>query len=249
MKAIHNNSREAVYEAPIIPWNNGTYTPISNKSIMDLMDEKLRELNLRIRGEEYRTSTTSEGLVRGVIGKYYISSTNNEFGHQLLFRNSYDKSMSFAFAVGNLVWACSNGCVSGDYVYKRTHLGTFEGDTTSTWNDIQENMMNGFSNMQESFEVIVDQMNKLKYFELGPSDTYNILGELFFDKEIINITQLSVVKRELQKSHNFKHIDNDGYSAYDLYNHITESLKTTAPNLYLKSHVSVHELFTKTFGV
>lgn len=244
------STRENVYNAQIIPWNNGTYTPISNKSIMDLMDEKLRELDLRIKGEEYHTTTSHEGLVKGVISKYYISSTDDEFGQQVLFRNSYDKSMSFAFAVGSVVWACSNGVVSGDYTYKRVHKGTFDdNNTTSTWNDIFDNINTGFNHLQESYETTVFQMNQLKKFEIGPIDVYNILGELFFDKQVISITQLSIVKRELEKSVHFKHLGDSDFTAFDCYQAITESLKRSAPGDYLKDHVETHSLFERVFGV
>lgn len=249
MRVMHNNSREAVYNAPIIPWNNGTYTPISNKSIMDLMDEKLHELDLKIKGEEYRTATTASGLVRGVIGTYTIASQNEEFGHKLVFRNSYDKSMSFAFAEGLQVFCCSNGVISGDFEYKRVHMGTFNEDTTSTWTDICENIDLGFKNIQESFDKTVTQMEHLKYFELGPKDVYDIIGELFFDKEIINMTQLSIVKRELYKSVNFKHLGDSDFSAYDCYNAVTEALKISHPLNYISDHTTLHKLFETTFGV
>lgn len=250
MRVMHNNTREAVYEAPVIPWNNGTYTPISNKSIMDLMEDKLRELDLKIKGEEFRTATTAQGLVRGVIAEYYITSTNEEFGQQIMFRNSYDKSMSFAFCHGLVTWICSNGCLSGDYTYKRTHLGTFdEGNVSSTWYDIVENITTGFKTLQESYETITCQMNELKKIEVSPNDAYDVLGELFFGKEVLNITQLAIVKRELKKSVNFRHLGDVDFTAFDLYQNITESLKTSAPIDYLRNHTETHALFEQTFGV
>lgn len=250
MKTLLKSTRENVYHAPIIPWNNGTYTPISNKSIMDLMDEKLRELDLRIKSEEYHVTTSNEGLVKGVIGKYYISSADGEFGQQVLFRNSYDKSMSFCFAEGLLVWCCTNGCVSGDYTYKRVHKGTFDDDnSSSTWYDIMDNINTGFSHLQESYETTIFQMNQLKKFEISPTDVYNILGELFFDKQIVSITQMSIIKRELEKSVNFRHLGDKDFSAYDLYNHVTESLKSSHPTTYISDHTGLHRLFEEKFGV
>lgn len=250
MKTLMKSTRENVYNAPIIPWNNGTYTPISNKSIMDLMDEKLRELDLRIKSEEYHTTTSHEGLIKGVIGKYYISSSNDEFGHEIMFRNSYDKSMSFAFCSGVVTWICQNGACSGDYVYKRVHKGTFDDEnSSSTWYDILDNINTGFNNIQESYETTVFQLNQLKKFEIGPTDTYNILGELFFDKQVITITQMSIIKRELEKSVHFKHLGDKDFTAFDLYENCTESLKQSHPISMIHDFVTLHKLFEEKFGV
>lgn len=93
-----------VYNAPILPYYTETYTPISNKQIMDLMEEKMKQLDLVVRGTEFCTTVSKEGVIKGVIGKYNVSSTNGEFGHQVMFRNSYDKSMSFAFCAGVVCW-------------------------------------------------------------------------------------------------------------------------------------------------
>lgn len=243
------STREHVYNAPILPYDTESYTPISNKQIMDLMDEKLRQLDLVIKGEEYSVTRSKEGDIKGVIGKYYVSSTDNEFGHQILFRNSYDKSMSFAFAEGLTVWACTNGCVSGSYTYKRVHRGIYEDNESTTWYDVFDNINTGFKFLEESFDTTVRQMNELKRFDIGERDVYNLIGELFFDKKIITITQLATIQRELQNSRNFKHLGDEGFSAFDLYNHVTESLKTSHPTSYISDHTGLHKLFETTFGI
>jgi hypothetical protein len=56
-------SRSSVYEAPFIDWNNDTYTPVANKTIMDLIDDKISSLNLKVKNEEYRVSKSNDGLI------------------------------------------------------------------------------------------------------------------------------------------------------------------------------------------
>ena len=124
MKVNIQAKREDVYNAPIIPWNNGTYTPLANSTIMNLIDLKIQNAGLAVKSENYRVATSKEGLIRGVIGSYNITTDNGEFGQRIMFRNSYDKSMSFAFVCGSVVWICENGCISGDYQYRRIHKGT-----------------------------------------------------------------------------------------------------------------------------
>ena len=115
--------------------------------------------------------------------------------------------------------------------------------------DVIYNVNNGFNALEESFDHIVTQMEQLKHFDIGPTETYNLLGDLFFEKEVVSIGQMSVIKHELQKSHNFKHLGDEGFSAYDLYNAVTESLKTSHPTTYISDHTTLHKLFETTFGV
>lgn len=240
-------SRGEVYDAPAVDWNNKTYTPVSNKLIMDLVDKKIAEAGLSIQGEEYKVARNMDGHIRGVIGSYNITTPDQEFGQRIMFRNSYDKSMSFAFVCGMVVWICTNGCISGDYQYKRVHRGRLEDDGSTTIEDIVENINGGFNVLQNSFESTRTQLNEMKHFEISPEDTYNIVGELYFKQEVLSSTQLSIVKKQLASSSNFRHLGDTNFTAYDLYNHITEALKESHPATYISDHVKTHNLFKKTF--
>lgn len=249
MKNLTLTTRENVYNAPTFNWDSLTYTPVSNKSIMDLIEDKINNLGLKVKSEEYRVARTNQGIVKGVIGSYNIVTPNEEFGQKIMFRNSYDKSMSFAFVCGALVWICSNGCIKGDYQYKRIHRGIVEGDTSTTMEDVVSNINSGINSLQESFNVLTKQMLELKHFEIGPKSIYDILGKLFFEKEAISITQMSIIKKELEFSRDFRHLGDTDFTAYDLYNHITESLKVSHPLTYIKDHVKTHTLFEEVFDI
>ena len=249
MKALVKANREDVYNAPIIPWNNGTYTPLANSYIMDLMDTKIHDLGLTVKNENYRVATTQDGLIKGVIGEYNITTDDGEFGQRVMFRNSYDKTMSFAFVCGTVVWICTNGCISGDYQYRRIHKGSFEDGISSTELDVYENIEGGFNMLQKSFEHNVAQLNEMKHIDIGPNTAFELLGELFFIKKVISITQMSIIKKELYESKNFAHLGAVDFKLYDLYNHITEALKTSHPTTYIHNHVTTHTLFEKTFSL
>lgn len=249
MKKLTLTDRQQVYTAPTIQWDNETYTPVPNKLIMDLIEDKLSQNNLVVKNQEYRTYRSNSGIIRGVIGGYDIATPDNEFGQRVMFRNSYDKSMSFAFVTGLVTWICSNGAISGDYKYKRVHRGVITDESSTTIESIVENINNGFNILQSTFESISVQLNELKHFEISPEESYKILGELFFKQEVITIQQMSVIKRELSSSHNFRHIGDTDFTAYDLYNHITESLKQSHPLNYVDDHVKTHKLFEKTFNI
>ena len=249
MKKLTTTDRIDVYNAPTISWNSDIYTPISNKFVMDMVEDKIRNLGLVIKNENYIATKNESGSIKGVIGTYDISTPDEEFGERIMFRNSYDKSMSFAFVAGMVVWICTNGCIKGDYQYKRIHRGTFIDDTSSTKEDIVENIDNGFKALQISFDKVSSQLRELKHYQISPSESYDILGQLFFEQQVISINQLSIIKREFERSANFRHIGDSDFTAYDLYNHITESLKTSHPLTYINDHISTHALFEKKFNV
>ena len=249
MKVTNKSSREEVYNAPIIPWSNDSYTPISNRFIMDMLTDKIQNLGLIVKSEDYKTSLTRDGNIRGVIGGLNVITDSADYGQKIMFRNSYDKSMSFAIVVGSVVWICENGCVSGDYQYKRIHRGVITGDSSTTQDDIVENINGSFQYLETTFTKVTSQLDELKHFEISPDEAYKILGELFFKQEIVNISQMSIIKKELTFSHNFRHLGDTDFTAYDLYNHITESLKSSSPYTYVKDHVATHKLFEQTFNV
>ena len=249
MKVINKTSKEDVYNAPIIPWSNDSYTPISNKFIMDMLTDKIQNLGLTVKSEDYRTSLTKDGKIKGVIGSLNVITDSADYGQKIMFRNSYDKSMSFAIVVGSIVWICENGCVSGDYQYKRIHRGVITGDSSTTQDDIVENINGSFQYLETAFAKITCQLDELKHFQISPLESYELIGELFFKQEVINITQMSIIKRELVQSNNFKHIGDTDFTAYDLYNHITESLKSSSPYTYVKDHIATHKLFEQTFNI
>ena len=249
MKVLVRATRENVYNAPTIPWNNGTYTPISNKFVMDMVEDKIRNLGLSVRNEEYKASVTQEGLIKGVIGSYNLISSDGSFGPKVMFRNSYDKSMSFAFVSGLVVFICENGCVKGDYEYKRIHRGVLTNGGSTTQEDIVDNVTDGFKMLEPAFGDISKQLRELQHFEISPTETYDIIGKLFFEQQVITITQLSTIKKEFEYSQNFRHLGDTAFTAYDLYNHITESLKSSAPRDYISNHADTHKLFEEIFSI
>lgn len=93
------------------------------------------------------------------------------------------------------------------------------------------------------------QLQELKHLQISPTESYDILGKLFFEQQVISINQLSIIKKEFEHSANFRHMGDKEFSAFDLYNHITESLKTSHPLTYINDHIKTHALFEKTFSI
>lgn len=236
-------SREEVYNSSIINWDSEYYTPIQNSIIMKLIEKRINDTALKVKDTEFRVSRDSNGLIRGVIGSYNLITNDNDYGQKIMFRNSYDKSMSFAIVQGTQVFICSNGCISGDYQYKRKHKGIEDGESTTTMRDIVNAIEYSFDNLQLSYNKIRNELNALKEISAKKDMVKDILGELFLIRDTLTVTQMSIIKKELFFSKNFKHINDNDFSAYDLYNHITEALKTSHPTNYINDHIIVYSLF------
>lgn len=247
MKVLTETSRADVYNAPIIPWDTKTYTPVSNRFILDLMDEQMKELGLTLHKESYLASRTQGGAVKGVIGAYDIMTSDKDFGQRVMFRNSYDKSMSFAMVVGSVVWICSNGCISGTFQYKRMHRGAIEGNNSTTITAVKDNIIGGFDVAQRAFEHNKHQLDNMREIKVDYKLAYEIIGTLFFNLKVLSINQMSIINKEFSGSQNFNHLGDPKFTAYDLYNHITESLKVSHPLTYFSDHMRTHDLFENTF--
>ena len=239
MKLNTNATREQVYNAKPFQWEN-PYAVISNKDIIDQIESNLKHSGWNVVSENYRASRTADGIIKGVIGEWNVRTEDGEFGQRIAFRNSYDKSMSFAFVSGAVVWICTNGCISGDFGVKRVHKGVAYDDAMGAIND-------GFELIDSRYKDIVYQMNCLKDIHVDKELSYELVGNLFFEQEVISLEQLSIIKREMYNSDKFVHINDDHFSAWDLYNHITESLKKSHPLTYVDDHVKTHTLFENEF--
>jgi hypothetical protein len=154
--------------------------------------------------------------------------------------NSYNKMMKFKCAIGAQVFVCMNGVVSGDLAnYKRKHTGTALQDVTTS---IQFQI----ANASHYYNNLIADKEMLKQVVLTKKDQSSIIGQLYADKEILTLTQLAQVKREMETpSHNY---NADVNSAWSLYNHITLSLKESHPLTFLNDHQEVHNFFIDEFG-
>jgi len=161
-------------------------------------------------------------------------------GMMFAWSNSYNKTMRFKCAVGAYVFICSNGVVSGDMgSYSRKHSGT-------ALQDVVNQINNQISHAKEHYDLLLHDKQMLKNINLSPKDKGTILGQLFADDEILTLTQVGIVIREIDKpSHNY---NADIDSAWTMYNHITLALKESHPSTFMKDHQRVHGYFVDAFG-
>jgi hypothetical protein len=220
-----------------LPSHGKRYTVIPHGFIIDETRRELAAAGFSIDKEMYKTSLDGQ-IAQGI---YHINYGNDaDMGLMFAWSNSYNKMMRFKCAIGAQVFVCMNGVVSGDLAnYKRKHTGSALIDVT---NSIQFQI----SKAKEYYNNLVADKEMLKQVLLTKSQQGATVGRLLIEQEILTLTQVGMVQREIDKpTHNYS---NNPNSAWDLYNHITLALKDSHPLNYLSDHQKVHTFFVNEFG-
>jgi hypothetical protein len=220
-----------------LPTHGKRYTVIPHGYIIDETRKELANAGFVINQELYKTSLDGQ-VAQGVYHLNY--GTDQDMGLMFAWSNSYNKQMRFKCAVGAQVFICMNGVVSGDLAnYKRKHTGSALIDVT---NSIQFQI----THAKEYYNNLVADKELLKQVQLSKSQQGAVVGRLLIEQEILTLTQVGMVQREIEKpTHQYS---GNPDSAWDLYNHITLALKDSHPLSYLSDHQKVHNFFVNEFG-
>jgi len=224
-------------EAPLAE-RTDSYTPISHSHIDESTKRILTEMGFHTSQIIYRSSM--DGLVGQ--GEYHLQyGGDKEMGLMVAWQNSYNKAVSFKYAVGAHVFICANGMVSGDLgAYRRKHTGDADLDAGN-------HMKKYLYGAKQIFDRLVEDREFLKDMKLSRKDAAQLIGRMFIEKELITSTQLNIIKRELDKpTHDYS---TDPNSAWALYNHATYAFKEDNPKNWMKRHVDLHEFFTDCFAL
>lgn len=220
-----------------LPNHGRRYTVIPHAFIIDETRKELAAAGFQINQELYKTSLDGQ-VAQGV---YHLNYGNDQdMGLMFAWSNSYNKQMRFKCAIGAQVFICMNGVVSGDLAnFQRKHTGSALIDVT---NSIQFQI----ANAKQYYDNLVADKEMLKQVTLDQSQKGSIVGRLLIDQEILTLTQVGIIQREIEKpTHQYSMNPN---SAWDLYNHITLALKDSHPLRYLSDHQKVHNFFVDEFG-
>lgn len=221
-----------------LPNHGGKYAVISHGSIIDETKQQLAAAGFEIEKELYKTSSDGQ-IAQGV---YHLKYGNDvDMGLMFAWSNSYNKQQKFKCAAGAQVFICMNGVVSGDMSnFRRKHMGK------NAIQDVITSIQEQISNAKTYFNNLVEDKDMLKNIILTPRDKGRILGELFANDEILTLTQVGIVKRELDKpTYTY---NADANSAWSMYNHITYALKESHPGHYIDDHQKVHQYFVNQYG-
>ena len=86
----------------------------------------------------------------------------------------------------------------------------------------------------------------MKQIELTKRSSAELVGRMFLEEEIIQSTQMCIIKREM---------DNPSFdygapgSMWELYNHTTLAMKELHPSLWMNQHMKAHSFFVNASGL
>ncbi len=221
-----------------LPEKTGRYTPIAHSRVIGYITEMLDKQGFTVKKSIYRSAV--DGLIGQ--GEYHIEYGGDaEMGLMLAWQNSYNKQVSFKYAIGAHVFVCSNGVVCGDLAsYKRRHTGTADSDAL-------EYIETYIKQAKEIFARLVYDREELKKHTLGWKDVAEMVGRMYLYDQVITSTQLNIMKREM---------DNPTYSygvepmnAWSIYNYATHAFKEDSPRNWINRHIDLHNFFSKEFNL
>lgn len=221
-----------------IPEKTESYTPISHKRIIEHTIDVLNSEKFKIKKHIYRSST--DGLIGS--GEYHLEFGGDpEMGLMLAWQNSYNKQVSFKYAIGAHVFICENGMVAGDLAaYRRKHTGTADEDALA-------HIVDYIKQGSAIFKRLIEDRDKLKTHELTLKDVSEMVGRMYLYDQIITSTQLNIMKREMEKpSYDY---GVDAMNAWAIYNYATYAFKQDNPRNWINRHTELHHFFAKEFGM
>ena len=234
-----DTTRSYLENAPL-PNHGKSYTVISHKTVIDNTLNLLENSGFTVTEQLY-TCNMNANVARGI---YYIipNSTDDavnsesELGMMFTWTNSYDKSTSFQCGIGGYVFVCNNGMIHGDMAtFARKHTGSADVE-------VQRQISSQIKYAHKHFNQLIQDKEEFKKTKLSVKQQAELLGRLFIEEKILDATQLSSVKREIDKpSFDYKTNPDNGWA---FYNHVTNSLKLSHPRSWMTNQQKFHKFMT-----
>ena len=234
MKAFNNITTKEYLLGVDLPVQTSSYKPISHQQIITDTLEGIDRSNMSLVKEMYYTGNKGQQI----LGRYGLALDNTDIGLQIAFHNSYDKSLSLKYSIGEHVFICANGSVSGSYdSFKSKHTGKVQEVTPLK---IAE-FLDGCSNQ---FEDVLKRKERFEQIELTKKTCAELLGRLYVEEDIITSTQLNIVKNEIiNPSFDYKA---EG-SLWEFWNHLTLSMSETHPKNYIDKSLQLFNFFQEEY--
>jgi len=236
---INMNGEQVALSAPV-PARTETYSPIPHSYFINTIREQIEVAGLRVTSNRVYTNRNGNKLVGFTSVKYRGIETDPDFGLEMMlgYKNSYDKSMAAGIAAGLNVMVCGNGVVDGDMLsFRRKHTGSIQEELT-------EKTQEAIMAMRGGFGPLVLEIDIMKDYQLNQKQKAELMGIMYFEEEMVTPNQLSIIKKEMKESPNFR-----GNTLWDLYNNVTESLKTSHPLNHIEDHQNLHKFMCDVAGI
>ena len=236
MKVKSYNTTIAELSKVELPIQTISYKPINHLSVIDSIKEQIDKKNIVISSEIYKSNSNGNQLT----GEFrFKSNLDKDIDLSLIFQNSYDKSMSFKLVSGFWTYCCKNGQCYGDLgTFKRRHVGEIQSLTPI-------NIIKQLDSVEQEFDKAIVLKNKLKETEITKRTVAELIGRLYHEQELLQTTQLSILKQEMDTPQFDYGVEN---TAWNLYSNITHSYKQLHPRLYIEQNSKLSNFFIEEFS-
>ena len=228
---LHRGAQDIEYddlkEIPI-PKETSSYKPVTHHELAD----KLKTMTLDLM-PEYAHAQSQYGVTREgqkLFGLHTFQNGDQELGFSVGFRNSYDRSLSVAVALGAQVFVCDNLMLTGDLTVLRKH-------TSNVMTDIDGLALSAIYRSRSAFNQIKADAETMKGIPMSDDEAYRMLG-LVYGRGIITPRQIPVVKSEWETP---SHDAFEDRNLWSFYNAVTESLKSSPPQSIMERHLAIHK--------
>lgn len=236
-------TREFINTIPFPVYTKGNYTVVPHLQAAELIEYALLRNNFEIDREELMIAKNGQVCSGSIVLK---NLDDYESECVVSFINSYDKSIAFR------VWASIRMKESGNLfvlsrsnfggIYKRVHKGTAN-------EDISEAITTTIAVLEKDFENLLEQKAKLKNIILDSDDVMILLGDMFFNEELLNVEQFSYVKQELKNPTYSYNANNCSAFHYYMLCCLAFQNRNSIINKFWDNHVKLHEYFMKKYNI
>ena len=213
-----------------LPKETSSYKPVAHHVLSDKLKDMTLDLIPEFTHYQSQFGVSREG--QKLFGLHTFQNGDHQLGFSVGFRNSYDRSLSVAVALGAQVFVCDNLMLTGDLSVMRKH-------TLNVMDDLENLILSALYRSKTTYRQIGEDSEQMKEFPVSDDKAYQTLG-LAYGRGIISPRQIPVVKSEwLNPSHDAF----ETRSAWSLYNSFTEALKTSPPGSVMERYLKLHDLF------
>jgi len=219
-----------------LPMVTATYKPVSHYDMaLNIYDSALKILAPE--GYvfiQHDIGTAKEG--QRVFGLLKYRNGGEETGLAIGWRNSYDRSMSAALAIGANVFICDNLAVHGDICIIHKHTKNVE-------ETLIRSIRNALFDATAKYRRFQEIVDRLKSINVTDDTGARLLGLLAFHQVLLP-TMFNEAMREWRNSRFEAFQDRNAWS---LYNAVTWALKLAPPHRVLEMHRAANDVFVAEY--
>lgn len=205
-----------------VPTTTRTYKPISHAFVINTVRSEITNAGYVITGEEFKVS--NDGKV--ALGSFKINYGEDEdIELTATFRNTYTKQQAFKFML--------TASIKGGGAMFMKDIKTY--DSTILKEGVIRTVLKESDELYTSMCLEKDTLKKMK---IGTSETFNIMGKLFMEYNILTTMQLNMIRTSL-RSLNSTDVEN----AWAIYKCFSEALQEAHPTEFIEMSIKTHQTF------